>query len=169
MSAIHPFERSGLGKAPFRYVGLVHQEIAYGEAVVGSVGGVLITTHAGGTCDHCGHAILDMFAVESADGKRFKVGCDCIDKVGDVKGTATLPADVKAAKLARENRRIEAAKAALPTAWLLSGQPHPTKWRAQEGATMADYCKWMFEHAGHAGKLATARIVERAMAPRVEE
>ena len=145
--AIHPFERSGLGKAPFRYLGILHQEINYGEAVIGSVGGIPITTHAGGTCDHCGHAIIDMFRVQSVDGKIFKVGCDCINKV-DTKLAAVIKSDAKKAKEAREDARIAAAKAALPIAYALTSQPHPTAWRAQQGDTMGDYCKWMFQNAG---------------------
>ena len=166
--AIHPFEKAGLGKAPFRYVGMVYQEIAYGERVLGSVGGCLATTKPGGTCDYCGTYILDMFRIESADGQRFKVGCDCVRKV-DAKLYDRVNVDAKAAKLEREKLRIAAAKAALPSARALAGKPHPIKWRAEQGDTMREWAAWLFQNAGHSGKLATARVVERAIAPTVED
>lgn len=168
-TAIHPFEKSGLGKAPFRYVGMVYQEISYGERVIGSVGGVPVATKPGGTCDHCGAYIVDMFRIVSGDGIESKVGCDCIDKVNQVLGTARIADDRKKAKQAREKARIAAAIVALDSAHLLRSQPHPTAWRAGQGDTMIDYCRWMFANAGHTGKLATARIVEKAIAPRVDD
>ncbi len=164
---VHPFERAGLGKAPFRYVGIVAQEIHHGQAVVGSVGGIEITTHAGGTCDFCGHAILDMFRVESADGQTFKVGCDCIHKVDGVLATA-IKTDAKAAKEAREDTRIDTAKTHLGD-WGVISQPHPNQYRAKQGDTLGDYCRWMFRNAGRSGKLTAARMIERAIATKVED
>ncbi len=166
---IHPFEKAGLGKAPFRYVGMIDQDIRYGERVIGSVGGVEITTKPGGTCAYCGTYIVSMFQVESSDGNRFHVGCDCIRKVGGEKLVAATKSDVKKAKEARENARIAEAKAALPTAYGLLSKPHPTLWRAQNGETMADWCRGMFSHAGRNGQLKAARVVEQAVAVQVEK
>ena len=163
--AIHPFEKSGLGTAPFRYIGMIHQEISYGEAI-GHINGVEVQTKPGGTCDHCGHYIRDMFRVESSDGQRFKVGCDCIMKVDMVLGRA-INQDVKAAKRQRELGRIKAATAALPTAHSLRSEPHPTAWMAQQGATLWHYCEWMLWHAGQSGKLRAARLVEASIATRL--
>lgn len=165
--AIHPFEKSGLGTAPFRYIGMIHQEISYGEAI-GHINGVEVQTKPGGTCDHCGHYIRDMFRVESSDGQRFKVGCDCIMKVDMVLGRA-INQDVKAAKRQRELGRIKAATAALPTAHSLRSEPHPTAWMAQQGATLWHYCEWMLWHAGQSGKLRAARLVEASIATRLHE
>jgi hypothetical protein len=110
-----------------------------------------------------------MFNVESSDGHRFHVGCDCIRKVGGAVLVAATKSDAKKAKEAREKARIDEAKAALPTAWELGSKPHPTLWRAQQGETMADWCRWMFVNAGRSGKLNAARVVEQAIAVRVEE
>ena len=82
---------------------------------------------------------------------------------------AATKSDAKKAKEAREKARIDEAKAALPTAWELGSKPHPTLWRAQQGETMADWCRWMFVNAGRSGKLNAARVVEQAIAVRVEE
>ncbi len=69
--SIHPFEASGLGLAPFRYVGFSVNEIRYPDG------------HAqpGGTCNHCGTGIKFEFHVESSDGRRSIVGSDCVKKL----------------------------------------------------------------------------------------
>ena len=162
---IHPFELAGLGKAPFRYVGIEFQEISHGERVIGSIGGCAITTQPGGTCAFCGHFILNMFNVESSDGQRFHVGCDCIHKVGDPKLSKAVTADEKKMKSSREDRRIAEAQAALPNAFKLQMSPHPTPYQAQQGKTLANYCEWLFSNAGRSGKLRAARMVEAAIAP----
>jgi len=164
---IHCFEAAGLGKAPFRYVGMENQNIAYGERVIGNIGGVAITTKPGGTCDYCGTYIINIFVVESADGNRFKVGCDCIRKVSGegsmVANLSTLEKDLKAhkqaAKRAKDDARIAAAKLLVRSNGLLA-EPHPTKWLADDGKTLADYCEWLFANAGQSGQLRAAMIVE---------
>ena len=158
-ATIHPFEKSGLGKAPFRYIGMVAQDIQYGQRVVGSIGGIEITTNPGGTCDHCGHAILNMFRVQSSDGKTFKVGCDCIRKV-DPKLSIAISSDMKSYRDARDVARIERAKTHLDDLALTS-QPHPNAYRASQGETLSDYCLWMFSNAGSTGKITVCRIIEK--------
>jgi hypothetical protein len=169
IAKVHPFERAGLGLAPFRYVGMVHQETSYGQAVIGTIGGIPVTTQPGGSCDFCGHYIVDMFQVESADGKRFKVGCDCIHKVNQVAGSDVVDVDRKKAAIARDEARIALALANLPQAHALSSQPHPTTWRAREGETMAHWCRWTLTHGGRTGRLGAARLVEKALAVRVDD
>lgn len=61
-TGLHPFERAGLGKAPFR--------LAY-LAIGGSC------------CDYCGTGIVRQFWVQGADGSTFKVGCECVRKTGE--------------------------------------------------------------------------------------
>lgn len=63
-AVVHVFQAAGLGIAPFTF-----KEVQYDTK----------GTH----CDFCGTAIVNVFWVGSADGKRFKVGCDCIEKSGD--------------------------------------------------------------------------------------
>lgn len=166
---VHPFEKAGLGKAPFQYVGMVYQEISHGQRVVGSVGGCEMTTKPGGSCAFCGKYIVNMFDVESADGHRFHVGCDCIRKVGDVVLTKKVNADVKKMKAKRESDRIAEARRNLPQAYSLRSQPHPTPYLASEGKTMAGYCEWLLANSGPSGKLRAARMIELSIAQRVEE
>ena len=162
-TTVHPFEKAGLGLAPFRYVGMVHQDIRDGVRHLGeTAGGCYITTNPGGTCDYCGMAIVNMFTIKSADGKTFKVGCDCLAKV-DAKLTVRAKVDVKAKKKAADAARIKAARESLPRAESLRLAPHPTAWGAANGKTMADWCEWMFVNAGTTGKLNAARVVEKAL------
>ena len=82
---LHAFERAGLGKAPFKCVGV--EEIVFTNPD-GS-------TRAGGSCDYCSTGIRYAFIVRGADRREFKVGCECIKKSGDtglIKQYKTLPA-----------------------------------------------------------------------------
>ena len=159
---VHPFEARGLGKAPFRYVGLQYQEISYGERVIGNVGGCAMTTKPGGTCAYCHAYIVNMFNVESSDGNRFHVGCDCIKKVGDVKLAKQIAPALKKLKASRDAARIAAAKAALPGKTSLAGKPHPNAYAQANGKTLADYCEWLLKNGGTTGRLKAARIIESA-------
>jgi hypothetical protein len=72
MSAgFHPFERAGLGRAPFRCVG-------YSENVYSACPGHV---QPGGTCCYCGQGIRYEAIICSDDGKRFTVGFDCVAKL----------------------------------------------------------------------------------------
>lgn len=77
LDSMHRFERVGLGKAPFRVTG-------FGRFVFQAVpGDPNCPIQPGTSCDYCGTGIMDAAIVTSADGKKFKVGCDCVAKVGD--------------------------------------------------------------------------------------
>lgn len=71
---IHIFEQAGLGKAPFHSQGVEY------KVYVSYPGG---PAQPGSTCDLCGQAISYECWVGSADGRRFKVGNECIEKTGD--------------------------------------------------------------------------------------
>ena len=149
---IHCFEKAGLGKAPFRFVGMVHQPKLYGQAVVGYAGGVAITTKPGTSCDFCGTYIINIFQLESADGKRFVVGCDCVRKTGDAGLIRVIDKKVaemtKARKAASAAEKAAADKALCETFDLLalSHLPHPTPFMAAKGMTLADWSRWMLDH-----------------------
>ncbi len=72
--AKHVFERAGLGKAPFRYVGMTESKY---QACHGA------PVQPGSSCDYCGQGIMYVCEILSADGRRFKVGCDCVARTGD--------------------------------------------------------------------------------------
>lgn len=95
--AIHRFELAGLGKAPFRFAGF---SVETYQACHGA------PTQPGTSCDYCGTGIMNVCHVESADGKTFKVGIDCIQKVGD----AGLIHPAKAAKKAHKRAKVDEAR-----------------------------------------------------------
>ena len=70
----HPFEKAGLGKAPFSCTGVSENVWDNGDG----------TTKAGGVCDYCGTGIRWEFWIKGsiAGAKQFKVGCDCVAKTG---------------------------------------------------------------------------------------
>lgn len=157
---IHDFELSGLGKAPFRFLGYETK---------------LFTPHPGapskpgGTCDRCWTAITICFQFESADGKRFKVGSTCVEKFGRTYDVVT---PVKAA-LRKINRMKRRAREEVKITWLkanlnkaravLQSRPHPQKWASDKGKTAWDSAIWMILHAGNAGKIKLASQIKIAL------
>jgi glycine cleavage system protein P-like pyridoxal-binding family len=164
-TAIHPFEEAGLGKAPFRYIGAIDQNITQaGTVVIGEYNGVQFETTAGGTCDYCGMAIVNMYRVRSSDGKVFKVGCDCLKKVDIVNPTA-LKNDVKKAKDAKADARIAKAKETLRSEAVraaLASVPHHAEWAKAKGMTRLDQVEWLLSNGGRSGKTDAAVMIERA-------
>jgi hypothetical protein len=150
MSTIHPFEEHGFGKAPYRFDGVTRNWFC---ACPGDPG------KPGGSCDFCGQGIAYEYWVISADGRKFKVGCDCIaklarkDNVAFAGDTLARDADIARRRLERE-RRFERQQAALAaqraqfSAWYSEDRkthaatlPHPVI----AGLTLADYIGWMLD------------------------
>lgn len=165
VTTIHPFEKAGLGKAPFRYIGTIDQTPNRdGMVAIGQCQGVNIETKAGGTCDYCGLAIIHMYNVRSADGNTFRVGCDCLKKV-DIVNPRTLKADIKKAKDAKADARIADARITLgreDVRSALASKPHPAPWAQAKGLTMLDQAEWLMANGGRTGKTDAAKIIERA-------
>lgn len=148
-STIHRFQLAGLGLAPFRFTGTVTEKVF---CVPGG------TPKAGSSCDYCGTGIRYEFWINSADGKTFKVGCDCIHKTEDrglikqisVAERKLRDAKNKAAKIRKEEKlaaRVELANAKLPSVQgLLSEKKHPNQYMADKGLTLLDYVKWCFDN-----------------------
>jgi hypothetical protein len=63
-----------------------------------------------GTCDYCGNGIANICHIKSADGKQFRVGCDCVNKVYQESGDASLTCIEKQFRreVGRERRRAKA-------------------------------------------------------------
>lgn len=163
---IHAFEKAGLGKAPFRFVGQIHQDIAYGQAVISP--DLMITTKPGGTCDYCGTYILNMFRIVSSDGRTFKVGSDCVAKTGDAGLIRKVAAVVKTATAKRTAERnaakIETLKAQLADETIrakLAVAQAPSS--ARTTWSLISYADWMIVHAGTAGKIKVAGLVNKLL------
>ncbi len=160
MEITHIFERAGLGKAPFRYIGsaVLKFQAAPGEP-----------TKPGGSCDYCGMAIMYACRIRGADGREFKVGETCVAKTGDRGLKAKVDRDVakakKAAKGARDASRIAqtiAGLARLETRRVLRALPHGQAWAATTGLTALDQVVWLFRKGGTSGKIRACRIVDKS-------
>lgn len=167
--AAHPFAH--LGPAPYTFMGA---DDAFESTRPNS--GILSAqeTKRGGSCDHCGTAICDMYHFRAANGRRFKVGWKCAEKAGmdacavdvcpNVRQLKTARTKVQAAKRdalkARKAARLAALLADESVRAQLAAQPHPTTYRAAKGETMLDSVVWMAEHAGAAGRAKTLKAIE---------
>jgi hypothetical protein len=169
---LHPFEKAGLGKAPFRCVGVSRKvgpiRIANKDGTVTEIGA---EGQPMGSCDFCGTGIADCYEIRSADGKAFVVGCDCVAKTC-AKGERILAeVEAKARDLRNAAARVRAAKKAKAAdarlAELLArpgfrasleARPSAYAWKAAEGATGWDDLEWLANRCGHAG---TVRLIKR--------
>lgn len=147
----HIFEAAGLGTAPFAWVGYAYVTF---QATPDS------PVQCGGSCDYCGQGIVNHCYVKSSDGKRFKVGPDCIERVGDRGLMRAYKASPERRKAAREMRHVrEKAKLAERTARLdaaeaeLKSTPHSRDWAAAKGMTAWDEYRWWGQNGGTSGKL----------------
>lgn len=150
-TTVHVFQKSGLGRAPFRFIGCEERRGPLrlpDGSTIGSPGQPM------GTCAHCGTGIAVCCTIESADGKRFIVGNVCVNKTGDKglinvtrKAINTRLADARRAKAQARfvwiKENLERAKAALER------QPHPNGFA---GKTAYEWAVWMFKNAGDAGR-----------------
>lgn len=164
-TAIHPFERSGLGRAPFILVGMV--EKVY-QACQGA------PMQPAGTCDHCGTGIRYVFLIRSKDGKETGVGSDCVRKLDRADNALIDEVERKLRVLkrdkARERREAEEEKVNERTRQALTlldsspeiqarlaAKPHPA---IKDRLTLLDYVEYMRRHAGTFGKRKLASIIE---------
>jgi hypothetical protein len=158
----HPFDRAGLGAPPYRFLGVRKNWFVVCPGEPGK---------PGGSCDYCGQGIAFEFHVEAANGKRFKVGSDCIAKVNR---TAVIDTELDKARRKHERTvRHEREEAFLVEgrAFLarpeviaaLTARPHPQEWRAVKGETLADMVGWYMTHAGTAGRKYAIKTARAAM------
>jgi hypothetical protein len=70
-TTLHPFEAAGLGLAPCVCVGISEDWFKMADG----------TKKPGGSCDYCSNGIAYKCHIQSSDGKRFHVGCDCVRKL----------------------------------------------------------------------------------------
>lgn len=149
--AVHPFEEAGFGVAPYRFDGVTRNWFCAGPGDPGK---------PGGSCDYCGTGIAFEYWVRSSDGRRFKVGCDCIaklarkDNVAFAGDTLARDADIARRRLEAERRaevahqKRQEARGAF-RAWYTAprmaaacARPHP----AIKGLTLAHYIHWMLDN-----------------------
>lgn len=154
----HKFERAGLGVAPFRYVG--HSREIY-QAIPGDPN---CPIQPGACCDYCGTGIMEVFHLVDCNGKRSKVGSECVRHTGSAGIVRKVKAEIsrqrKIKNDARADKQIAAGRAAWPlVVSTLAQEPHPHAYQAGLGKSLADYFAWMLDNAGRTGKAKTARSI----------
>lgn len=98
---VHPFARFGAG--PYSFVSLETTEDRESKNAAAERSGLPFTTNmCGGSCDLCGTAIWNVYTFATADGRKFKVGCECATKAGE----GHLVREGK--QVRRESQRVEA-------------------------------------------------------------
>lgn len=150
---VHVFEHAGLGRAPFRVVGhTVEKFQAHPGAPV----------KAGTSCDYCGTAIADTYWIKSADGKKFKVGSDCVFRTGDTRLRRQVNEVKRKARHASQDAKIDGVKERLADPVVreaLAAKPHPVPYMAKSGKTLLDWADWMMGHAGRSGKVKVGKAI----------
>jgi hypothetical protein len=160
--AVHRFERAGLGKAPFRVVGFYRSVY---QAVPGDPSCPL---KPGTSCDYCAQGIMYVCQIEGADGRRFKVGCDCVAKTGDA-GLMKLAAKEERRRN-RETRHAREAEKVAELRALLADEAVRARlaeiivedpWRKRR---LLDTADWHLKNAGNAGKIRMLKQVRQVLA-----
>lgn len=161
-TATHPFQKAGLGLAPFKFVGYEERRgpmpLGDGISMIGSPGQPM------GTCDYCGTGIAGCYMVKSADGKHFIVGCDCVQKLSkasNAKQDPAIAAILRAANDIKTKKRHEREKAQIAELTefcmahsdVLAGMSHTSKYWAEQGQTALDELNWFLKNAGTAGSI----------------
>ncbi len=109
---LHTFTKAGMGDAPFRFVGMAsipstslaeQNPTGYNNALAALPRDLV---NGCGTCANCGMAIMNIFIVQNAAGKKYGVGCDCIEKTADKPMVrASHLAKLAAERVKRANRK----------------------------------------------------------------
>ena len=128
---IHVFEAAGLGMAPFKFLYVwTMPSVSLLEANPEAYNNAMASGNfkGKGSCQYCFHYIVNHYVLESADGKVFAVGSECILKAGDF----GLSSAVKAAKKAK-NAEIRKTKKASKNA------ERQAKWTKEAAEKLANW------------------------------
>lgn len=166
---MHPFEKAGLGKAPFYYAGYEVKvgpiKLADGMTQIGSPGQPM------GSCDFCGQGIAICVSVKSSDGQRFVVGQDCAEKIYRQYGTEERDPFIRKMKEAKRkhNREVrhkrEAEKIAAGKEWAEANREklEVTSNPQREGESLWDKYEWFMKCAGNAGKIRVMKELKKTL------
>lgn len=115
---IHPFEKAKMGVSPFRFLfcySLPSPTLAEQNPEAYNMALKEMPRDVGcGSCQCCGTPIIHNFIVESADGIKSAVGCECVRKTGD----KTLITKVESERRAIEKKQRAARDRAARDEWL---------------------------------------------------
>jgi hypothetical protein len=177
-TTVHPWERAGLGKAPFRWLGVRHLvgpiRIAQSDGTTLEIGA---PGQPMGSCAYCAQGIAECHSIKSADGKVFMVGCDCVRRVSEP-GDPVLKAAESAAKkrrnaAARARNAAKATASASRIAELLADENVRARLAAYIEPGIASYgiagksflahAEWLASRCGNAGRLRLIARIEAAL------
>lgn len=169
---VHPFEAAGLGIAPFRFIGFERKvgPINLGNGMMCGAPGQPM-----GVCDFCGTGIANCCIIKSSDGKRFIVGCDCVERTYQefdaerdevaIKAREELKKQKREARHAREAEKLEEL-----AAWIEENKAVLDAMESdREGQSLYDQWQWFSKNAGTTGKLKQGRIMRKAVEERGAE
>tara|TARA_R110002167_G_scaffold143958_2_gene333718 strand:- start:57003 stop:57533 length:531 start_codon:yes stop_codon:yes gene_type:complete len=164
----HVFETAGLGLAPFRFIGAIedrgpHKVVINGvQCEVGAPGQPM------GTCAYCGQGIAICCRIESADGKRFTVGSDCVAKTGDKGLKALVRKEATKRTKVREEARVDELRYRLVNDLeliaSLEARPHPQGFKNRETGedlSLLDQVTWMMANSGLSGRMRMVRSIAK--------
>jgi len=160
---VHVFEKAGLGKRPYTLVDIVKKKYSPCPGA---------PAQPGGTCAFCYTGIMFCYVVESSDGKRFEVGCDCINKAGDSGLIRAYKTSPKHRAIEAERRReLDQKKRAELDALLadesvrvkLKSRPHPREDLAKQGRTLLDFIHTSLDWSGAAGRARNLRMIKQVI------
>ena len=157
-STVHVFEKAGLGKAPFEFLGVEIRRYCPAPGV----------SFVGGACAYCYTGIVECCVIRSADGKQFIVGNECVKKTYD-KGLINVCKTALNAERRKAKHVKDDAKIAELRAWvddpanfgLLDGTQSP-----HSGHTLLASARWYLTHAGRHGCVWIYGHVKKALEQR---
>jgi len=146
LGALHPFEKKGLGKYPYSYLGVKEKIYTYPNGHITPVG----------CCDYCGNGLKFEFSLQSSDGLVFKVGSDCIKKAFDLSDpiTAKVNSTIKGLEKTKKQSKLENLIALIETKkddLLL--RDHPNEYMKIKGFSYFDYCLYVKSHGSEKTRL----------------
>lgn len=156
---LHPFERAGLGKAPFKFAGWYESKF---QAIPGDPS----------SCDFCSQGIMIVCRILSADGREFKVGQDCCRRTGDRKLVDALGLEKRRAdKKKRDSKSADVrselyallADENVRNALSVLKRPNPVPGWSTEMNSLLSYVDFLAHRAGAAGRLRALKLVKEVV------
>lgn len=135
---MHPFQKSGLGQAPFKCIGVQENVFVMPDG----------STKGGGSCDYCGTGIRWEFLIASDDGRGFKVGCDCVEKTYKQYGVEVE--NFRAIRLEHARQRRQAGAQVRREARQKAWDEQRAQWKAERLEATAE---WRNENAALIARL----------------
>lgn len=145
-NAQHVFERAGLGLAPYKFLGMEEKrgpivtELGGGiRQMVGSPGQPM------GCCQYCSTGIAYCYWLQSADGKKFYVGSECILKSGDAGLRKVVKDEQKKQRATKREATRKQQREAREKARKAEIEARRPAFEAEHGALLQRAERWMAE------------------------